>query len=556
MNRRTLLEGSASAVLLTIVPNSALAARSTPWEKLRRALDGRLLKLQSPFAQCATNASACDALFENLKNPYYIGDHPEVTQSLGWADAWTSATSPYCVAAEHAGDIAAAVNFAREYDQRIAIKGGGHSYLGTSNAPDSLLVWTRHMNGIEVGSDSVKLGAGCIWARAYDEVTTKHGKYVQGGGCATVGVAGLVQSGGFGSYSKQFGTAASSLLEAEVVTADGKIRTVNASNDPDLLWALKGGGGGTFAIVSNLALMLHPLPEFFGVASLTIDAANDDAYLELIRRFMAFYQESLFNEHWGESVHFRPNNKLTISMNASGLSDDQLQKLWQPFVAWVKSSPNHTLEPGLFVGSYPARDQWNEAAILKAAPSAIAQDPRTGNASNWWWSGDGDQVGIFWAGYESLWMPAALLQDSAREDLVKSIFSATRYFGFAFHFNKGLAGGAPDAIERTNQTAMNPKVLDAFALAICATGKQGLYPGVPGREPDLTKARAVAARIHACVDELRHVAPDGGSYVSESNYFEPNYGHSYFGTNYPRLQAIKKRYDPHNFFRVRNGVMP
>jgi FAD/FMN-containing dehydrogenase len=87
------------------------------------------------------------------------------------------------------------------------------------------------------------LGAGVIWLYAYSAVTTEAGKYVQGGGCTTVGVAGLIQSGGFGSFSKHYGTAASSLLEAEVVTADGKIRIASACTNPDLFSALKGGGG-------------------------------------------------------------------------------------------------------------------------------------------------------------------------------------------------------------------------------------------------------------------------------------------------------------------------
>ena len=83
---------------------------------------------------------------------------------------------------------------------------------------------------------AVTIGAGAMWIDAYDAVTTRGGRYVQGGGCTTVGVAGLVQSGGFGSFSKQYGTAAASLLEAEMVTADGKIRIANACSNPDLFW--------------------------------------------------------------------------------------------------------------------------------------------------------------------------------------------------------------------------------------------------------------------------------------------------------------------------------
>src|SRR5271167_1895029 len=211
------------------------------------------------------------------------------------------------VAARNAHDIAAAVNFARENDLRLVVKGGGHSYQGTSNAPDSLLIWTRHMNDIEMHDafvpngcehslqpqPAVTLGAGTIGIQAYDAVTTKGGKYVQGGGCTTVGLAGLIQGGGFGSFSKHYGLAAGSLLEAEVVTADGQIRIANACTNPDLFWALKGGGGGTFAVVSKMTLRTHDLPEFFGVAAFKVKAASDDAYQRLLREFVSFYKEHL-----------------------------------------------------------------------------------------------------------------------------------------------------------------------------------------------------------------------------------------------------------------------
>ncbi|MGA3247607.1 MAG: FAD-binding protein [Paraburkholderia sp.] len=153
-----------------------------------------------------------------------------------------STPSAYAVSAIDSPEVSEAVNFAREHDLRLVIKGGGHSYQGTSNAPDSLLIWTRHMRGIELhegfiprgGDDrqlarpAVTVGAGAIWMHVYEAVTSRGGRYVQGGGCATVGVAGLVLGGGFGSFSKRYGNAAGSLLQAEVVTADGVVRVVNA----------------------------------------------------------------------------------------------------------------------------------------------------------------------------------------------------------------------------------------------------------------------------------------------------------------------------------------
>ena len=111
---------------------------------------------------------------------------------------------------------------------------------------------------------AVSVGAGAIWLHVYDAVTGGGGRFVQGGGCTTVGVAGLIQSGRFGSFSKSFGTAASGLFEAEVVTADGEVRIANACANPDLFWALKGGGGGSFGGVTRLTLKTHELAERAG----------------------------------------------------------------------------------------------------------------------------------------------------------------------------------------------------------------------------------------------------------------------------------------------------
>jgi FAD/FMN-containing dehydrogenase len=106
---------------------------------------------------------------------------------------------------------------------------------------------------------------------------------VQGGGCLTVGVAGLITGGGFGSLSKAFGLAAGNLLEAGVVTADGHVKLANACANPDLFWALKGGRSG-FGVVTRLTLRTHDLPEVIGWVNATIVATSDDAYRRLIAR--------------------------------------------------------------------------------------------------------------------------------------------------------------------------------------------------------------------------------------------------------------------------------
>ena len=332
MNRRAFLQAIGSAALLPILPRRlwasatnfrrrrpADAAWPSPaaWKQLNDAVGGNLIKVDFPLSILKANpdSDAAKELAKNLKNPYFIGDTPGLTETLGWVDAWATQPSVYAVAARNAQDIAAAVNFARENNLRLAVKGGGHSYQGTSNAPDSLLIWTRHMHDIQMHDafvpqgcehtmqpqPAVTVGAGTFGMQAYTAVTTEGGKYVQGGGCTTVGLAGLLQGGGFGSFSKHYGTAAASLLEAEVVTADGQIRIANACTNPDLFWALKGGGGGTFGVISKITLKLHDLPEFFGGANFTIKAASDDAYRRLVRQFVSFYREQSLQRPLGRA---------------------------------------------------------------------------------------------------------------------------------------------------------------------------------------------------------------------------------------------------------------
>ena len=585
MDRRTFLKRSSLVALLPLCPPSLFAGKSfsrrrpsdanwpsaAAWKRLKDEVDGNLIPVEFPLEACIkdVNGAACQSLLANIKNPYYIGDQPGLTQTLGWVDAWFTKPSVYAVAAKDARHVAAAVSFARENDLRLLVKGGGHSYQGTSNAADSLLVWTRHMNDVSLhdafvpqgcqGKQAVEravtCGSGAIWMQAYDAVTTKAGAYVQGGGCTTVGVAGLVQSGGFGSFSKRFGTAAANLLEAEVVTADGQIRIANACTNPDLFWALKGGGGGTFGVVTRVTLRVHDLPEYAGGAIFRVNASSDDAFRRLLRYFVGFYRDHLFNDHWGEQAHVSSRNVLGISMVSLGLSTEEAKKVWQPFLDWVTRSPGlYTIEPGMILGSMPARHWWDVEWRKAQHQQVFDSDPRPGaSANNVWWTGDGGQVAWTIYGFESLWLPASLLEAGSQERLANALFAGSRYEMIELHFNKGIGGGPPQAVEATRDTATNPAVLSAFALAIVADGEGG-YPGVRGHEPDVAAARKAREQVHRCMNELRAVAPRGGAYVSESNFFEDDWQHSYWGSNYARLASVKKKYDPTELFFVHNGV--
>jgi FAD/FMN-containing dehydrogenase len=536
------------------------------WAELRVAVGGNLLEPRALFAPCVADAgsAACADVSQNLRNPFYLGDHPGGTQVSGWLDAWTPAASVYAVSARNAADVAHAVSFARMNNLRLVVKGAAHSYLGTSNAPDSLLIWMRALNEVHLYDDfvgvgcagktaptpAVSLGAGCMWIDAYSAVTTRAGRYVQGGGCADVGVAGLVQSGGFGSFSKGFGNAAAGLIEAEVVTADGQIRIVNACQNADLFWALKGGGGGTFGVVTRLTLRTHALPEFFGAAWGTVQAKSDAAFRALIARFVSHYADRLANPHWGEQVAVRSDNSLKISMVQQGLSREEARAAWQPFFDWVKASADLKVTEELGASGHKAQGWWD----IRGNPSMIP-DPRPGaSPDHGYWKGDQDQVGMFLHGFESLWLPAALLEPEAQTRLAAALFAASRHKEIELHFNKGLAFAAPTAIEASLDTAMNPGVTEAFALAIIADGERSSYPGEMRPPMDLDAARRDARAIDAATAELRGVAPQAGSYLSESNFFNERWQQDYFGSHYPRLKAIKKRYDPDGLFIVHHGV--
>lgn len=542
------------------------------WESLKQAVGDRLAPVALPDL-------ADPVVRELLANPFYLGDQPGLTQNSGWLDAWRSAPSAYVVAAESATDVAAAVRFAGDHNLRLVVRGGGHSYLGTSTAPDSLMIWTRRMNAITVhdaftpaGSNAapvpaVSAGAGCIWLHVYQAVTGGAGRYVQGGGCTTVGVAGLVQGGGFGSFSMRYGLAAGSLLEAEIVTADGNTRVVNTAQEPDLFWALKGGGGGTFGVVTRLTLATHELPRTFGFVKLDAHASSDAAYRRLLARFVDLYATSLFNPHWGEQAIAQPDNRLQIRMIFQGLTQDEAGATWQPLIDFLKTNgSDYDGAESFQAHAFPPRYYWAAGFHRRYAPAAVRFDTRPGASSDdFWWAADAEQPGAFWYALTSAWLPAALLKSQNQASLVDAWFAASRQWGVSLAFNKALAGAPPEAIDAARNTAMNPDVIGAFAWANTGAHGQPAFGGLPGpglatRAHELIagvfgySADGMRSRATKAMAALRAIAPNAGTYVNECDYFQPDWQRAFWGPNYPRLLAVKRRYDPDGVFTVHHAV--
>jgi hypothetical protein len=110
--------------------------------------------------------------------------------------------------------------------------------------------------------------------------------------------------------------------------------------------------------------------------------------------------------------------------------------------------------------------------------------------------------------------------DSVLENLGDALFAAAQHWGVSLHVNKGLAGAPAEAIDAARNTAMNPAVLEAFALVICAAKGPPAYPGIRGHEPDLSIARKHADGIDKAMNEVRKLLPNVGSYVAESDFFD------------------------------------
>jgi FAD/FMN-containing dehydrogenase len=191
----------------------------------------------------------------------------------------------FVVRCKDTGDVVAAVDFARENELDLAIRGGGHSVPGFGTADDAVVIDLSGMRAVDVdpGQATARAEGGATWG-AFNDATHPYGLATTGGVVSTTGVGGLTLGGGIGYLARGAGLSCDNLVGAEVVTADGQVLTASEQENEDLFWALR-GGGGNFGVVTAFELRLHPVTNVYG-GPLFFDRADAGAVLRAFRNFI------------------------------------------------------------------------------------------------------------------------------------------------------------------------------------------------------------------------------------------------------------------------------
>jgi hypothetical protein len=432
-----------------------------------------------------------------------------------------------------AASVASCVAFARRFGLPIAARSGGHSYAGWSSTT-GLMVDVGPMQSFRVDGSRVTVGAGLRLIDFYTQLAAR-GLAVPGGSCPTVGIAGLTLGGGVGVLGRQYGLTSDNLVGLEIVTADGRIRQVDAGHDPDLLWASQGGGGGNFGIATSFTFTARPLTsltQFFCRWPWSQAASVVGGWQDWIARLPGRY--------WS-NVHLAaaPGAAVPLSVQVGGTF------LGSPADAGTELSRLFAA-----VGSDPASGEPFESPYLHAMLIEAGCSSLTADQCHLPGARPGQRPGGQLAREAELARSDFFTRPLPASGLASLIHGVEQFLDLrpAGGGSGGIAldacGGAINRVA-PGQTAFVHR--DALFLAqYTTTWATGAAGGGAGRQRDWQRNWYQAMRPWA----------SGQAY---QNYIDPalaNWRQAYYGANYPRLARIKAAYDPRQLFRFPQSITP
>lgn len=400
-----------------------------------------------------------------------------------------------CTSAE---DVSEAIKYARKNNLPIAVKSGGHSMEGFSSNDGGMVINLSKMNSVEVmGDHTIKAGPGCTLSHLYDTILPES-RIIPAGSCGTVGLGGLTMGGGYGLFSRKYGLTCDNLLEATMVDGSGKI--ISTKDDPELLWALRGGGAGNFGVVTHLVYKSYPAPKQFQAhhfKSRNLDADHAKNILEKWFVFAAKLPDTCFS---GFVLNGKTLNVLVTNFERSNHRDlQQLMDEFQHYTDEFHSGP---------VSENPAKSLRNYYGSL--TPVYFKNE----------------SAGLY-KGFDDV-------KDFIGEVLERVIGNP----GMIYQVNT-LGGKIADA--EAEKVSCYPHRAYNFLSELQA------YWDNPSREEKLKKVS----------QEILQVFSKNGITSQYFNYCSldfPDWEKAYYGDNYPRLQAVKKKYDPENIIRHPQSV--
>ncbi|KDN60536.1 putative FAD binding domain-containing protein [Colletotrichum sublineola] len=535
-------------------PGSPGWPSSLEWSRLNETVDGRLLVPVPPGGVCHEgqpnySADRCPGVQEAWRTFEF---HDEDPVSMMW-DLWTNYTClpldgfpcsgagyPAYVAdvgtSEH---VKAAVDFARDHNVRLVVKSSGHDYLGRSVAPGSLSIWTHHLNEIQyhkggfklsgsgrsICGDAITAGAGTRMVDLYT-IADQHNRTVVGGGAKTVSVGGFITGGGHSILAPHYGLAADNVLELEVVTPGGEILTVNEDQHPDLFWAIRGGGGSTFGVVTSVTAMTHPSKKLTRVMFMAFTVPEAPFALDLATwatSQLPYLSDSGLSGYLLTTINSPPPvpipglpERVAGLMGKTIILDTQdvgeINQIFEPL--------NKTMQ-----------ERWPGQVNL-----LILTQPY-GSFKDWYAENfDDGQAG------GSVYLISRLLDKGALTNDLDALAGALE----PILVNDGwlatylVAGkGVNEAKPRGGGNAVHPAWRKAYVHAITWLGWG--YPPF-----DDTAAERTRKILNDRFKAIRELTPGGGSYMNEGFPYEENWQQAFWGENYERLLRIKREVDPNN----------